>query len=979
MNRQRLSTTNFTLRVVATVALALSIMSGLRALADIPVADQRPAAKQSSAELPVLHLNNGDFATGNLGDCDDPAVLRWQCAAATEPFDFFLSSVSGVYFPAQKGTVKAGGDFCVELAGGDLLFGSIAAITSKEVVLNSPRLGTLHIDRKNVLRLVRQKDATEMVYAGPHGLSDWEQAQGQTDWREEAGELVTDRSGASLFGKVALPPQASIDIDLSWKNKPDFLLALGCGAADDKLQPVGGRQGQSSTSFPYSISTLNASLIACRETSQDADIAQLRTLSAGPGQLHLQIYLDQERGQMLVYGENGKLLGDLSVADAKPRVEGGIRLINRQGDLRLERLRVSRGSAIAPHDFAAASPHISKTDGSAVDGEVESFDPASRQFIVNASSGAVRVDANQVNSIVLASRGDARPSGAAMRVAMNDGACLSGTLEKVGKGQLSLSCPGITESVAVPIANVQSIVVLTHDSFTPQEAGRTGRLELEGVRLKGCLTESHDTANADASCLVWHPQSSRTGASLRKDIAGRVVYRDPPPAPPKNVQQAQQPQRQAGQIVINNGGVLVLQGQRIQGPIVLNAVAGALADEPARPAAAASGPSGPALYLRAGDVIPCRVTGITEEGVQFQSPITDAKFVPHSHVKAVELMANSAARPLDKARRERLLTLPRMQRDNPPTQLVVSTNGDYLRGRLNEMDDKNLKMEVQLENRQLARSRVAKIIWFHADELDPAVKPAEEPAPDVSLRVQAQRNDGVRLTFLPERMSNMALSGASDVLGPCRVDLMQVDQLLIGTAIEQGAAQNLYGRWKLHHAKEPLFAQDNPADGANPNAGMQSPLVGKPAPDFELKLLDGGKFRLSQHKGHVVVLDFWATWCGPCVNAMPQVDKAVEELKDQNVELVAVNMQEDAKAIHTLLDRLELKPTVALDQDGKTAEKYAVTGIPQTVIIDPEGNIARLFIGAGPTFGEQLGASLKDVLGKNTPPAEAGATEEPKK
>ena len=282
-------------------------------------------------------------------------------------------------------------------------------------------------------------------------------------------------------------------------------------------------------------------------------------------------------------------------------------------------------------------------------------------------------------------------------------------------------------------------------------------------------------------------------------------------------------------------------------------------------------------------------------------------------------------------------------------------------------------MEVQLDSREFGANRVAKIIWFHPDELD-GDKPAADPPPEVvpGLRVQAQRNDGVRLTFVPERMTNVALSGTSDVLGPCRVDLMQVDQLLLGSAIEQGASQNLYGRWKLHHAKEPQFAQDNPQDGgggANPNAGTQSPLVGKPAPDFELKLLGGGKFRLSEHKGHVVVLDFWATWCGPCVNAMPQVDKAVEELKDQQVELVAVNMQEDQKAIKGLLERLDLNPTVALDQDGKTAEKYSVTAIPQTVVIDAEGNIARLFVGTSPTFGEQLSASLKDVLEKNRPPA----------
>ena len=173
---------------------------------------------------------------------------------------------------------------------------------------------------------------------------------------------------------------------------------------------------------------------------------------------------------------------------------------------------------------------------------------------------------------------------------MNDSACLSGKLEKVSQHQLRMSCPGIAETVAVPVDRLQSIIMLSHDSFTPQEAGRTGRLELEGVRLKGSLTDSHDSTNGDASCLVWHPQSSQTGSPLRKDVFGRIVYRDPPPAAQKNPQattvRGQLQGRQAGQVVIQGGGVLMLQGQQIQGPVVLNAVMGAVNNDQPPPAGA---------------------------------------------------------------------------------------------------------------------------------------------------------------------------------------------------------------------------------------------------------------------------------------------------------------------------------------------------------------------------------------------------------
>ena len=151
-------------------------------------------------------------------------------------------------------------------------------------------------------------------------------------------------------------------------------------------------------------------------------------------------------------------------------------------------------------------------------------------------------------------------------------------------------------------------------------------------------------------------------------------------------------------------------------------------------------------------------------------------------------------------------------------------------------------------------------------------------------------------------------------------------------------------------------------------AGTESALVGKPAPDFELELLEGKKFHLAESKGKVVVLDFWATWCGPCLQAMPQVEKVTDEFRDQGVQLIAVNLQETPEQITAMLERHKLDLTVALDRDGVVAEKYAANAIPQTVIIDRDGKIARLFVGGGPHLGDQLREALKGLL---TPAAEA--------
>ena len=116
--------------------------------------------------------------------------------------------------------------------------------------------------------------------------------------------------------------------------------------------------------------------------------------------------------------------------------------------------------------------------------------------------------------------------------------------------------------------------------------------------------------------------------------------------------------------------------------------------------------------------------------------------------------------------------------------------------------------------------------------------------------------------------------------------------------------------------------------------------------DFTAELVNGDSFTLSDHKGKVILLNFWATWCGPCVGEMPAFTKLTEQYGDDLV-LLAVNSGESKKVVtNFLLDNGYTYP-VALDTDYAISSIYPSDGIPYTVIFDAEGNVAHIQVSAG--------------------------------
>jgi thiol-disulfide isomerase/thioredoxin len=162
-------------------------------------------------------------------------------------------------------------------------------------------------------------------------------------------------------------------------------------------------------------------------------------------------------------------------------------------------------------------------------------------------------------------------------------------------------------------------------------------------------------------------------------------------------------------------------------------------------------------------------------------------------------------------------------------------------------------------------------------------------------------------------------------------------------------------------AKKLAFAAPEGAKEVS-DFGPQPPandLLGKLAPDFTLPLSAGGDLTLSKKAaGDVIVLDFWATWCGPCRQAMPIIDRVTKSFADKGVRLYAVNLQETVAEVQRYLKEQGLDVNVAFDKDGGVAEKYKADSIPETVIIGQDGTVQVVHVGLSPALEQELTREL---------------------
>lgn len=150
-------------------------------------------------------------------------------------------------------------------------------------------------------------------------------------------------------------------------------------------------------------------------------------------------------------------------------------------------------------------------------------------------------------------------------------------------------------------------------------------------------------------------------------------------------------------------------------------------------------------------------------------------------------------------------------------------------------------------------------------------------------------------------------------------------------------------------------------------AGRLVTVDGQPAPPLTLRDLDGNEVSLSAFRGRTVIVNFWATWCAPCVAEMPSLALLRDRLQPIGVEVLAVNLRENAARIRPFAEGLLLDFPIVRDHDGAVSKRWGVRVYPTTFVVGPDQRIALMAVGEIEWHSAEVEARVRAVA--TAPPA----------
>jgi thiol-disulfide isomerase/thioredoxin len=845
--------------------------------------------------------------------------------------------------------------FCAELTTGEIVSGQLISIQPDRIELDVQQIGKVSIPTKELRYLLRLipggSEAVQVLSA-----QDWEQVlpatrNGRaTKWYLKAGEISTDTSGTTITQWAQLPELATIDLDVAWdQGSPNWWLTLG----EPRRMELQVRKLQNKK-------ILNVTLLL--ENSADADVTTIQLPYEEDQSIKLRLLCDANKGVYVLMKDN-QVLGRLK-GNIKERFVGRTKISftnTALGVLTLRDLRISRNAFSLPSEVAQSDGNLAgarqtewmtkargtffgsivgdpQNAGLAVKVQGIEKTPLSLEFseIERIEFPVVDLPPSNMTSIELSN--GLRYATSRLESRMDD--TFNGVEIELSGKKLQIPLTQIKRISKRPVANLDS---------TQPEKSVVQRLITDDAVSTGRISSVVEQS-PESRTFGWQAKHAISSVPLNPKSDGAIE-----PVLPQSAGSSQRRTRATEPVAVVRADGLPVE------------------NDFGRPLK----PEDPSLFLFSGDCFPAVIRRGDSQEFYFESSLFPKQSISQSLVRGLRFVDYRGIDKLDRATRLRLLTLPRVQRSNPPTHLVVSRDGDLLRGKMILFDRDQLVMDVRGEERTVLVKNIAEWIALDpAPELSNPSEPSENTEPDQANKEPSQEaqqvaqadvyqinlEQGARVSIQPVSVDTDSLKGIHPQLGECSLPWSSVVRISLGAAIAMDASQNRFGKWKLQHAPDPKFVSEPDGPNDRPNDTPQMRMIGQGAPEFDLMKLDGTPYKLKENRGKIIILDFWATWCGPCIRSIPTLIEVSREYKDSGVELVLVNCEEPEARVRPFLERLKSIPTVVLDSDGSVGKQYNVAAIPQTVLIDRDGGIVEVFIGASDENEQLLRKKIDELL-----------------
>jgi hypothetical protein len=648
--------------------------------------------------------------------------------------------------------------------------------------------------RGAIVELRRRVGMATVVYPGLQGLRGWRDEWGRTTALDRRGAVQIEGPGI-LRADLGLPERSVSDIEISWRGRPNFGLQWGVrslGDVDGPVEPDGTVPREPRLEAPpeeqavprgaelrpFNLEVARGELLAMAETRRGIVQQSVKTLTEPGGRLKVRVHLDQKQGRMVITTPSGEVLCHLLAREPDRAPGGALRLVNGRGAVRLERLKISHWNGVLPTPAQELSVAPSERRVHLVtqaDTRLER-----EEGVIRTGSGPTlrEVPLSRVDVLTLATpgRGSSTPGEPlATVVELVDGSQWRGAWQGEETG-LVISHPVLVGSWEIPLRAIRS-VTWRASSVSPVVAtasGVAGVLQTQTVALAGTLVGVRSTPGGPR--LAWQPSWGGSAFPLRVGLAARMMFRD-------------EAWSAAGRDSPRRRG-----GGRETTEIDPNT-------DPFPPGARFS------LRLMSGENLACDSVEWSDNRLTVTIGGGDRREFAESDLQSLEFLStDSDGSDLSSTLREALVTIPRLRQTRPPTHLVRSRSGDFLRGRLLRLDERELVLEIRDREQTLSRELVAAIVWLHPPtEFSPPVVEGSSPSLN-RPRLQAWKRGRAGVGLTPMRLEETHLVCEDSLGREVTLALEELDGLLLGDWLAREARPGAAWRWKP--AVQPRFVEE---------------------------------------------------------------------------------------------------------------------------------------------------------------------------